>query len=388
LLNLVIPSSVVSIGSFAFSFCYDLKTVAFLGKKDPGVGKDNVFRSCQSLSAVCVTSDYSSDAFCGVDQLSPLSVCDVNPPTPTGRCGAGVKWSLISGNLTIEKDGDGIMTAPCDLTDEQKLSVKGIVIRDVKVADHAFDNSNHEYDSVDSLETNFRVEIGEMAFYGNAFSSIDVSARVIGRAAFSHPQHLKSLKVNSPVIGDDAFFCNCDGCNCQVPSLELHGRTFAIGKRAFSGVISQTLVLDFLCETNSIGDEAFSYNTGITEVSTPCGIPSIGKSAFAHCTNLQTVTFNWNTLHTIMENAFEGCTSLYSLELYGSVTSIRDEAFKDCSNLRYVIYRDGTNDPGAVSYDVFKGCDRLQRVCVDTDKYQSDSFCGLKNVLPLGKCVF
>ena len=67
---------------------------------------------------------------------------------------------------------------------------------------------------------------------------------------------------------------------------------------------------------------------------------SIGDSAFADCTGLQSATIG-DGVQSIGSYALAGCTSLPSVTIPGSVQTIGDSAFRDCTSLRDIHF-DGT----------------------------------------------
>jgi len=61
---IIIPSTVTSVGNFAFANCYNVIGVVYLGKKNDPIN-ESIFSECGDLSAVCVPSNYNSSTFCG-----------------------------------------------------------------------------------------------------------------------------------------------------------------------------------------------------------------------------------------------------------------------------------------------------------------------------------
>jgi hypothetical protein len=76
----------------------------------------------------------------------------------------------------------------------------------------------------------------------------------------------------------------------------------------------------------SIGTNAFAYS-GLTSVTIPDSITSIGDEAFYFCFYMTNVTIGTNVT-SIGADAFHYCTSLTSVTIPGSVTSIGDYAFE------------------------------------------------------------
>ena len=101
-----------------------------------------------------------------------------------------------------------------------------------------------------------------------------------------------------------------------------------------SGITSVT----FPSSLTSIGSYAFSYCSGLTSISLPSSLTSIGYAAFSSCSGL-TGELNLGgctSLTRIGSSAFSGCSGLKGeLNLGGctSLTSIGNSAFWDCSGL-------------------------------------------------------
>ena len=76
----------------------------------------------------------------------------------------------------------------------------------------------------------------------------------------------------------------------------------------------------------SIGEEAFYNCRGLTSVTIPNSVTSIGDYAFAYCEGLTSVTIG-NSVTSIGDQAFYGCSGLTKIEIPSSVTSIGEDAF-------------------------------------------------------------
>ena len=64
----------------------------------------------------------------------------------------------------------------------------------------------------------------------------------------------------------------------------------------------------------SIGEEAFSRCSSLTDITIPDSVTSIGNSALSRCTSLTTITIP-ESVHTIATNAFKFCSNLAALEV-------------------------------------------------------------------------
>ena len=99
---------------------------------------------------------------------------------------------------------------------------------------------------------------------------------------------------------------------------------------AFSGCTGLTSVT-IPNSVTSIGRYAFD-DTGLTSVTIPNSVTSIGWSAFSGCTGLTSVTIP-NSVTSIDGYAFSGCTGLTSVTIPNSVTSIGSYAFSGCMSV-------------------------------------------------------
>ncbi len=107
----------------------------------------------------------------------------------------------------------------------------------------------------------------------------------------------------------------------------------SIGPRVFFSV-SSLKEIDFPSGLTNIGDQAF-YDTGLTSVTIPATVKTIGLRAFAECTSLKTVSLP-GTLTIIEAGTFEDCTSLTGVTMVNGVQTIRIDAFNGCSSLKEI----------------------------------------------------
>jgi len=125
-------------------------------------------------------------------------------------------------------------------------------------------------------------------------------------------------------------FSGCSG----LTSVTIPGSVTSIGGLAFYGCSGLTSVT-ISGSVTSIGDYAFSGCSGLTSVTISDGVTSIGDWAFRNCSGLTSVTIP-DGITTINERTFEGCSSMESLKLPETLTIIRNSAFKGCRALKSV----------------------------------------------------
>ena len=99
--------------------------------------------------------------------------------------------------------------------------------------------------------------------------------------------------------------------------------------------------------TRVICDDAFYKCIGLTSVTIPNSVTSIGEEAFFNCSGLTSVSIP-NSVTNIGDRAFYGCSSLTSVTIPNSVTSIGGWAFVNCSSLQSIIIPPGTKQKFAI----------------------------------------
>ena len=108
------------------------------------------------------------------------------------------------------------------------------------------------------------------------------------------------------------------------------------------------------------GGSRFSayFCKGLTSVTIPNSVISIGSGAFQYCSNLKSVTIP-NSVTNIEDGTFSGCSGLTSVTIPNSVTSIGDFAFYYCSGLTSVTI---PNSVTSIGYQAFSSCTQLENV--------------------------
>jgi len=86
----------------------------------------------------------------------------------------------------------------------------------------------------------------------------------------------------------------------------------------------------------SIGNSAFQGCTGLTSAKIPNSITFIGSKSFADCASLTSVTIP-NSVTSIKTSTFYGCVNLTSVTIPNSLTSIESRAFYQCKSLTSII---------------------------------------------------
>ncbi len=173
----------------------------------------------------------------------------------------------------------------------------------------------------------------------NAFNSCSaltyvtspISLKEIDAYAFSDCPLLNSVDFSNATnlsLIEECVFQDCSALS----SIDLSNCTklSSIGELAFSksGLTSVT----FPNSLETIGKGAFGNCSALTSISLPTNLSTITYALFVNCSTLSSVVFPTN-LETIESNAFWGCSSLTSVKFPSSLSTIGENVFYDCSKL-------------------------------------------------------
>ena len=189
--------------------------------------------------------------------------------------------------------------------------------------------------------------------------TIPDSVTSIGGFAFFGGASLTSVTIPDSVttIGSGAFY------SCDLTSVTIPDSVTSIGKEAFSYCYSlESFYGEFASEDNRcliVDGKLIAFApAGLIEYTIPDSVTSIGEAAFLGCTSLTSVTIP-DSVTSIGEEAFYNCGSLTSVTIPDSVTTIGDFAFDSCYSLTSVTIPDSVTEIG---WYAFIYCSSLESV--------------------------
>ena len=420
--NTIIPSSVTSIGDYAFESCYGLTSIT-IPDSIVSIGEEAFF-NCTGLTSVTIPDSVTSIGFDAFYNVANIVYNGTTSETFWGQRALNgyIEYPLVysdsektdlracvssySGDIAIPESVRKIQWDSfyrcTNLTNIIVNENNGNFVSDsygvlynidkTELIKYPCGNARNSYnipDSVTSIETD--------AFEGcTALTNITIpnSVTSIDIEAFNGCTGLKSITIPDSVtyIGWEAF-CDCRGLN----SVNIGNKVEYIDSCTFYGCTSLKSVT-IPNSVTDINDKAFYNCRGLTSVAIGSGVTSIGNDAFGDCNNLTRVNINsveaWCNIHfasnsfsnplffahklylngeiitdlsipdnvtSISSNAFSNCTELTSVKIGSSVTDICWGAFSDCTGLTNITFPDSLLNIGPFAFD---GCIRLKNITI------------------------
>ncbi len=325
LTSVAIPSSVTSIGDYAFSGT--MLTNITIPNSVTSIGV-SAFYACSSLTNAAIGNSVTN---IGDFSFAYTSLSSVTIPGSIITIGDDAFYSAGLTDVTI---GNGVTSIGDYAFEDCHLNSLTIPNNVNNIGNYVF--ANMGYTGLTNLTIpNSVTNIGDFAFQGlGGLASVTISGSVanIGDGAFEGCSHLTNLTIASGVttLGEYAFAFT------DLISVTIPNSVTSIGVEAFSGNIT-AIVVDltnsFYSSLNGVlfdKSQTTLLQYPIASIGANYTVPStvtiIGDYAFAGCYYLTNIVIP-NGVICIGNNAFEGCYLLASATIPDSVTSIGSYAF-------------------------------------------------------------
>ena len=456
--DLVIPNSVTSIGERTFQGCSSLTSVTI--PNSVTIIRDMAFSYCSSLTSITIPNSVTSIGDMAFSYCSSLTSITIPNSVTSIRSSAFEGCSNITSVTWNAKNCNscnfGSQVASFEFGNEVEVIPSSLCQGMTKLTAITIPNSvtsigNRAFDNCSSLTS---VTINSDAIVNKAYTSSDNLSNIFGSQVTEY-----IIGDNVKGIGNNAF----RGCS-SLTSITIPNSVTSIGEYAFSGCSSLTSVtipnsvtsiessVFYDCSSltsvtipnsvTSIGYRAFYGCSSLTSITIPNSVTSIGYYAFCNCSSLRSINvdsnnpnyssvdgvlFNKdkttlgaypggkqgaytipNSVTSIGEYAFSGCSSLTSVTIGNSVTSIGGYAFGECESLKTVVLGSSVKvleaaafaycssietitcysmRPPTVNQDALYGLDYSTIVYVPADylnTYKMHDAWGLYDVRPLG----
>ena len=250
--------------------------------------------------------------------------------------------------------------------------------------------------------------------YTSGFSAIEIDGVVQPSVVSAYTfdtvgEHTVKYMLTDPTTIGSYAFRSC----YNLTSIDIPSGVTSIGNYAFTYCSGLTSI-DIPDSVTSIGDNAFEYSSSLSSIDIPSGVTSIGYNPFGSCYSLSSITVDSNntvydsrnncnaiikksnnelvvgckdtvisdSVTSIGNNAFNGCSGLTSINIPSGVTSIGHEAFYGCSGLTSINIPSGVT---SIDTYVFGGCSSLTSIEIPNNvtRIGGNAFWGCSSLLSI-----
>ncbi len=367
-----IPSSVTAIYGRAFQNCSSLSSIdipasltTITNNNTSNSNLGSPFDGCTSLARVNITDVVAWNNINFVSLCHPLrKCCEAGNETALYLNGEKITHLVIPEGVTEVKQGPFLYN-----TGIQTVTIPSTV---TIIKDNAFyypnNGNNVGCPNLRKVVMNSKALIDRnnynysMSRYFGGYVTefvLPEGIKTIGNYTFQMMSNLTTVNIPSTVTE----ICNYAFDRTGLTSLTLPNGLETIGQNAFYDCQALTLTSGVFPSTlTSIGQEAFYNCDGITSVEFQRGLTSIGVRAFYDCQALTLTSGVFpSTLTSIGQEAFYNCDGLTSVEFQSGLTSIGVRAFCDCGSLASITLPFTMR---SLNTGVFSGCTALTSITI------------------------
>jgi hypothetical protein len=334
--SVVVEDGVTSVGSYMFADCVNLSSVTLADSVDT-IGR-YAFANCTALTGITIpdgVEEIPVGAFENCTSLTDVNITDdvcIIGENAFKDCTSLVTITLPS---SLESIGDS--------TFENCTSLETVVVNDslTSVGSNAFKNCVN----LTTINVSEKATVDDTAFDG-CTSLTGVKYEVIAGECGADMTY--TLMITEPATNTMTLYINGSGdmydynSATDVPWLAYADQITAVEFE------DNTEDAQFITK---VGAYAFNGLDGLTSVALPTHngtVFTVGDYAFADCTNLETVS---GDITTVGASAFENCTALTSISIDESLP-VGEDAFANCASLTDITYTVAKGNSGSASYSL------------------------------------
>ncbi len=384
--EVLLPSTLESIGEYAFDSNMSLTNIDFSHAKTTLQYGDYSFSSC-GLTELNLTDNVYIEGFNAIfrrcEKLSDIKVKDTNPFYTTVD---GVLYNKDVSTVVFFPDGytkdyelPSTVTKIAAAVFEEKDNLKRItIIKSVQLIDTlAFKGCNNLKELLFEEGGTEDLIIGDSAFQScKAITSVVLPERTksIGKNAFANDSALVSITLNNglDVIGSYAF----DYSGLEFITIPYTVRKIGTGAFRQSHLEEVTFAEtpEFDSNGNAVTNVPLAFETSVIYKNNEVFVPN-SYGVFGACYNLKRVVLP-ERLEYIPKSTFSNCsaleyvfipTTVKNATVYNStgsskntkVRAIGDSAFSGCYNLKTIEFAKGGTDALSFGNQTFAGCESL-----------------------------
>ena len=309
--NIVIPSSVNTIAPSAFLWVHPLESMTMLAATPPSTNSGNPIEQCGNMKTIYVPVG-AAEAY-NVAPWNTYNVVEMDDMVEID----GIYYNLDIENKTAHVNNGRACSG--DLVLPASISAYGMDFSVVIILTTAFENS-----SLTSI-------------------TLPNTLTGIAQAAFSGCSKLSSVTLSNSVTNIHGYaFLNCSA----LTEIEIPASVTYIADYVFNRCSGLKRIV--VAPENTIYDSRDNCNAIIR---------TADNTLMQGCSE----TVIPETVTAIYHVAFQGCTSLESIEIPASVTSIGDDAFHDCTSLGSISVAAGN-----AVFDSREGCNAIIKTSDNT----------------------
>lgn len=354
-----------STGWYLFEDCSNIRNVTF-PENVIGNGyktfETGTFRGCSSLEEITIPSTVTSigsQCFYVCNKLKAIILKPTNPPS--------AKEESFGGQFSTAK-----LIVPKGTKIDYETSSGWSLFKNIE-------------ESVDDVDLNNK-EISENITFSEGTLCANLPAEEVGRlkatvlAKYPEISKIKKVIIANYLNQDDANFLNALSSSYNLCSIDFTEMKSIFGNYSFQGCAKLTEVkyskywhstgwylfkdcsslVDIHFPEDPIGDGMTTFETGsfrgcyaLQEIQIPENVTSIGNQCFYLCRNLRRITFLGAKISNIDKGAFEGCYNLETITLPSSITLVGERCFEGCPKLKEI--HCGATTPPEASENTFDG---------------------------------